>query len=187
MSERFTDIAAAAFSFLESAGFHLARMEVDYLRYESPSAVVTIVRDVRSGEIEAFAGLRSSAGQPDEVYSLTDIMGMERVPNREMPWQVFDESKLQPFMNQLADDLRIHARPALVGDRVFFQRLDLFRSAKAKALTRRLRLQQVRSAVERAWRGKNLKRVMELYASIERDLSEVEKKKLDYARRQQAD
>jgi hypothetical protein len=187
MSAQFADMAKEAFSFLEDAGFHLARIEAGHLRYESPSSVVVIDWDARSGELEAFVGLRSSAGQSQDMYSLTDVFGMEGVPDRKMPPQVADENRLQPFVGRLADDLRVHAQPALVGDRMFFRRLETFRHANAEALTRGLQLQQVRSAVEQAWRNREFKKVVGLYASVEGDLSEAEKGKLDYARRHQAD
>lgn len=187
MNAQFIDMAKESFSFLEGAGFRLVRIEAGHLRYESPSSVVVIDWDARSGELEAFIGLRSSAGQPQDTHSLTDIFGMEGVPDRKRPSQVADENRLQPFVDQLADDLRVHAQRALVGDRMFFRRLETFRHASAEALTRGLRLQQVRSAVEQVWRNREFRKVVELYASVESDLSEAEKGKLDYARRHQAD
>lgn len=190
MNARFTDMAKKAFSFLDGAGFRLAHIEPGHLRYESPNSVVSIYWDARSGELEAFVGLRTSAGQTQDTYSMTDVVGMQRVPDRKtrrQPAQVADESRLQRFVDQLADDLRHCAQPALAGDRMFFQRLEAFRHANAEALTRDLQLRQVRSAAEEAWRNQDFAKVSELYSSVERDLSEVEKSKLEYARRQRAD
>lgn len=187
MSARFTDMAKEAFSFLEGAGFRLVRIEAGHLRYESLSSVVVIDWDARSGELEAFVGPPSSQGKAQDMYSLTDVLGMEGVPARKMPPQVAEESRLQPFVDRLADDLQAHAQPALVGERMFFRRLETFRHANAEAFTRRLKLQQVRSAVDQAWRNREFKKVVGLYASVESDLSETEKEKLAYARRHQAD
>jgi hypothetical protein len=178
-------MAKKAFSFLDGAGFRLAHIEPSHLRYESPNSVVSIYWDARSGELEALVGLRSSAGQQQDTYSLTDVVGMQGT--RTQPAQVADESRLQPFVDQLADDLRHCAQPALAGDRMFFQRLEAFRHANGEALTRDLQLRQVRSAAEVAWRNQDFAKVTELYSSVERDLSEVEKSKLEYARRQRAD
>lgn len=187
MSARFTDMAKESFSFLEGVGFGLASTEGNRLRYESPTSVVVIDWDARSGELEAFVGLQASVDHSPETYSLTDVLGMEGVADRKMPPQVADEERLQPFVDRLADDLRVHAQPALVGDRMFFRRLETFRRANAEALTRGLQLQQVRSAVELAWRNREFKKVVGLYASVEDDLTEAEKGKLEYARRHQAD
>jgi hypothetical protein len=179
-------MARESFSFLEGAGFRLVRFGAGHLRYESPSSVVAIYWDARSGELEAYVGLRASMSQPQDMYSLTDVFGMEGVPDRKMPPQVADENRLQPFVDQLAEDLRVHAQPALVGDRMFFRRLEAFRRASAEAFTRGLQVQQVRSAVEQAWQDRDFKKVVGLYALIEGDLSEAEKGKLEYARRHQA-
>lgn len=187
MSARFADMAKEAFSFLEDAGFRLARVEAGYLRYESANSAVVIDWDERSGELEAFVGLHSTAGSSQDMYSLTDIFGLEGVPDRKTPPQVADENRLQPYVGQLADDLRTHARPAVVGDRMFFRRLETFRNAKAEAFTQGLKLQQIRSAVEQAWRNREFTKVVGLFAPVESDLSEAEKGKLEYARRHQAD
>jgi hypothetical protein len=188
MSERFPDMAKQAFSFLEGVGFRLTQIDARQLRYESAHSVVVIGWDARSGELEAFVGLQSSTGRPEDTYSLTDILGMEgaQVPDRRMPVQVADENRLRPFVDQLAGDMRVHAQSALVGDRMFFRRLETFRHAKAEAFARSMKLQQVRSEVEKAWRKREFKRVIGLYTSVEGDLSEAEKRKLEYAREHEA-
>jgi hypothetical protein len=121
------------------------------------------------------------------MYSLTDVFGMAGMPDRKMPSQVAAEDRLQPFVERLAHDLRAYALPALVGDRMFFRRLASFRDAEAESFTRGVMLRQVRSAVEQAWRKRDFKKVIGLYASVEDDLSEAEQGRLEYARRHQAD
>lgn len=58
---------------------------------------------------------------------------------------------------------------------------------KAEAFTRSIKLRQVRSAVEEAWRKRDFKTVFDLYASVEGDLTETEKRKFEYARDHRAD
>lgn len=184
MSERFPDMAKQAFSFLEGAGFRLTQIDAGQLRYESAQSVVDVVWDARSGELEVFVGLHPQTGLPKETYSVMDILGMEGTlpPDRKVAAQVADENRLRPFVDQLAEDMRVHAQPALAGDRMFFRRLERFRHAKAEAFGRSMKLQQVRSAVEDAWRKRDFKKVIGLYASVESDLTEAEKRKLAYAR-----
>lgn len=187
MSEQFPDMAKQAFSFLEGAGFRLTQIDAGQLRYESAQSVVIIGWDARSGELEAFVGLQPRTGQPQDTYSLTDILGMEgaQALDRKMPCQVADENRLRPFVDQLAGDMRVNAQPALVGDRMFFRRLETFRHAKAEAFARSVKLQQVRSEVEKAWRKREFEKVVGLYTPVEGDLSESEKRKLEYAREHQ--
>ena len=187
MSELFTDMAKRAFSFLELSGFRLARVNADQLRYESASSVVVIDWDTRSGELEASVGLRSSGGQPQDMYSITDVLGMEGVSDRKAPAQVADENRLKPFVDQLAEDIRAHAQPALKGDHKFYGRLETFRHANAEAFTRNMKLQQVRSEAEIAWQKREFEKVVRFYATIETDLTEAEKRKLEYARQHLTD
>ncbi len=150
MSEKFHDMVRHAFSFLESAGFSLTRVNVSQFRCDSARAVVVIGWDARSGELEAFLGLRQSTGQAPDIYALTDILGMEGVPNPKAPPPVADEGQLGPFVDRVASDIRVHAQPALVGDRMFFRRLETFRHANAKALTRSIAYKRISAQAEKA-------------------------------------
>lgn len=136
MSERFPDMAKQAFSFLEGASFRLTQIDAGLLRYESAQSVVDIVWDARSGELEAFVGLHPQTGLAKDTYSLVDILGMEGAlpPDRKVADHVADENRLRPFVEQLAEDMRVHAQPALAGDRMFFRRLETYRHARAEAL-----------------------------------------------------
>jgi hypothetical protein len=185
MSVRFADVAEQAFSFLEKAGFRLAQRDSTRLQYESDHAVVVIEWDPRSGEMEASIGLPAKRGERPDMFSLSDLLNMQGVgaPKRRMPFQVADEDRIAPFLQKLAEDTRTRAQSALAGDRMFFRRLHTFRSAQSRAYMRDMELRRVRSEAERAWRDRELNRVISLYSSIENDLSELEKGKLDYARK----
>lgn len=188
MTERFHDMAKQAFSFLEGMGFRLTHSAANEVRYESSQSVVVIGWDVRSGELDVFIGLQPLTSPPKNTYSLTDILGMEGAlgHNYRMPPQVADENRLRPFVDQLAGNVRAHAQAALTGDRMYFRRLETFRHVKAEAFTRNVRLRQVRAAAEEAWQKRDFKIVADLYASVESDLTEAEKRKLNYAREHQA-
>lgn len=187
MSERFPDMAKRAFSFLEDAGFRLVQCDPSGLQYETAQVFVTIEWDSRSGELNVYVGLQPRKGKPRDTFSLRDLLGMEgvEVPERKMSFQVAEESRLGPFLDKLAEDTRAHAQPALAGDRMYFHRLEAFRHAQSQAYMRDMKLQQVRSEAEKAWRKRELDKVIGLYASIEDDLSESEKGKLAYARQHQ--
>jgi hypothetical protein len=183
MSVHFPDMAQQAFSFLEGAGFRLTKSEPGQVQYESDKSFVVASWDPRSGELEAFVGLLPRTGRAQDEYSLTDVMGVADVPASDCkPAQVADEGRLAPFVDKLATDLRSHGQPALVGDRMYFRRLETFRGAKAERYMREMKLRQVRSEAEKAWQDRKYDRVANLYASVESDLTESESRKLDYAR-----
>ena len=187
MSGRFTDVAKRAFSFLDDEGLRLVRCESHALRYENSQVFVAVEWDARSGELNVYLGLQPKNGQRADAFSLNDLLGMEQAgsPASNMPFQVADESRLEPFLEELATKVSIHAAPALAGDRMYFRRLKTFRSAQSEAYMREMELRQVRSEAENAWREGNFREVARLYMSIERDLSKSEKAKLAYARQHQ--
>ena len=57
----------------------------------------------------------------------------------------------------------------------------------AEALTRPMVRQRIRIDVEQAWRAQEYQTVVELYTSILGDLSDLEKGRLEYAKRHQGD
>jgi hypothetical protein len=187
MNVHFPDIAQQAFSFLEGAGFRLTQSGPARLQYETAQVFVTVEWDTRSGELNVFVGLQSSKGETHNAFSLTDLLALEGVdvPERRMPFQVAEESKLGPFLDKLAADMQVHAQPALAGDRMFYRRLKAFRSAQAQAYMRDMELRRVRTEADAAWQKRELDKMVALYSSIEDQLTASEKAKLAYAKQHQ--
>jgi len=186
MNEKFSEIVRRTFSFLEEAGFRYLQPGPTLLRYETENVFVTITSDPRSGEIDEFIGLRSQKGEREDGFSLSDLLAMEGVdlPERKMPFQVADESRLGPFLEKLAADTSAFARPALAGDRMYIRRLRTFRNAVAQTYMRSLTLQNVYDQAEKAWHTREFDRVVDLYTSIESDLTNSERGKLEYAQKE---
>jgi hypothetical protein len=188
MSMHFPDMAQEAFSFLERTGFRLTESGPTRLQYETAQAFVTVEWDTRSGELNVFVGLQSRKGEAGNAFSLTDLLAVEGVdaPERRMPFQIAEESKLRPFLDKLAEDMQVHAQPALAGDRMFFRRLNTFRSAQAQTYMRDMDLRRVRTEADKAWQKRELDKMVALYSSIEDQLTASEKAKLAYAKQHQA-
>jgi hypothetical protein len=181
MNSPFSDVAQRVFSFLEDAGFRLSERRPERPRYETAQVFLTVDRDPRGGELNVYIGLQPKKGEPRDDFSLTDLLAMEGVdaPEARRPLEVFDQSKIGPFLERLAYDTKTYARPALAGDRMFFHRLRAFRSAQSKAYE----LQRVRAQADRAWQSRDLDKLIVLYTSIEDQLTASERAKLGYARR----
>ena len=181
-------MAQEAFSFLERAGFRLTESGPARLQYETAQAFVTIEWDSRSGEFNVFVGLQWRKGEAGNALPLTDLLAAQGVdaPDRRMPFQIAEESKLGPFLDKLANDMQVHAQPALAGDRMFFHRLNTFRSAQAHAYMRDMEPRRVRTEADKAWQKWELDKMVALYSSIEDQLTASEKAKLPYAKQHQA-
>lgn len=121
----FPDMAQQAFSFLEDAGFRLVQRDSCQLQYETAQVLVTVEWDARSGETTVFFGLQPRKGAPRDGFSLGDLLAMQGVyaPERKMPFQVAEESRLSDVLQKVAADIRKYAQPALAGDRMFSHRL----------------------------------------------------------------
>jgi hypothetical protein len=188
MSDRFFDMVPRVFGFLLDAGFRPAHGDFHTLRYETADVFVSIEWDARSGELELYVGLQPKAGESRNAFALSDLLEMEKggVGVRNTPFQVAEESRLMPFLEQLATDARTYASSALAGDRMYFRRLGTYTDSRARTLMLDLDLRRVRAEAEKAWRERDLERVRRLYASIEEHLSGSEKKKLEYAKQHAA-
>lgn len=186
MSAHFVDMVERAFSFLEDSGFRRTNSKPGLVNYESDRSFVTVSWDARSGELDAFVGLVPRTGRAQDEYSLADILGVAGLPASDCkPAQVADEGRLESFIATLASNVRTHAQAGLAGDRMYFRRLEAFRSAKADAYMRDMKLRQVRAEVEKAWRDRQFDEVVSLYTSVEDDLTESEARKLEYAKQHQ--
>lgn len=186
MSTRFAELTQRAFSFLEDAGFRRTKSQPGLVHYESDRSFVTVSWDVRSGELDAFVGLVPRTEGAQGEYSIADVLELAGLPLADCTLaQVADEDRLRTFVTKLADDMRAHAQPALAGDRMYFRRLETFRHAKAETYMREMKLRQVRSEAERAWHDRQFGKVVRLYMSVEGDLTEVEVRKLEYAKTRQ--
>jgi hypothetical protein len=181
---RFAETAQQVFSFLEHAGFRLTQSSPVRLQYETDQAFVTIDRDARSGELNVWVGLQPKDGEARDAFSLTDLLSMEGVDVAEArtPFQVYDESKLRPFLDRLAVDTQVHAQLALAGDRMFFRRLDVYRTEQSRRYWRDREVGRIRMEADKAWQKRELGKLIALYSSIEGDLTASEKGKLAYAK-----
>jgi hypothetical protein len=187
MNSHFDDMTARAFGFLTEVGFQIAARSAHQVEFESRTTVVTVCWDQRSGELEVFFELLPRSGASASKYSLRDVMDAQGVRGYVSAPQVADETRLQRWLENIASAVRNHAQPALIGDRMFYRRVETFRHAQAVAYTQSIRLRKVRGAAENAWRERDLKTVVSLYASIEPELTDAERLKLDYAKKHQAD
>src|SRR5690606_31773884 len=70
------------------------------------------------------------------------------------------------------------------GNPFVYRRLATERRRTAVAETEALRVQDLRTKAERAWRNKDFRAVEEAYSQIEEALTPAEKKRLEYVRRQ---
>jgi len=79
------------------------------MRYENSQVFIAVEWDDPSGELNVYLGPRPRKGQRAAALSLNDALRMEEASARRMPFQVSDENRLEPFLEELATELRTHA------------------------------------------------------------------------------
>lgn len=178
---RFSNLAQQAFAFLEDAQFRTTKCEENLVQYESSQVCVLVYWD--RGQLDASIELRPTGKRKEGSFSVCDILDMQQAEIPERPFMVGDESKLGFLLERLASAIKAHAQPALNGDRMFFRRLETFRSAKGAAYLREIELHDIRSKAEIAWKKRDFEKLVGFYSGIENELSASERKKLNYAKK----
>lgn len=165
------------FSFLESLGFRGEARADDCVVFTSDKVSVLVTWNVRSGELDVGIGLLLSK---EPLYSLRDVLAMECccVPEAKCPFQVIDEGRLGHFLHILSGHLKKYGVRALEGDRIYFRRLDEFRSKGARELMEEMRIRQVRKKAEQAWKEGRYREAADQYLSIVESLKISERKRI---------
>jgi hypothetical protein len=179
---RFADEARAAFSFLLDEGFRLALDGASLLEYESEASRVRVEWAHRSGGVRVSLARRTAKAEPS-WYSLSDILRLrgELRPPDEL--RVPDEGRLAPMLEQIGDDLRLHGKKALLGEKGFFRRLEMFRRMHEQVFQEDVRLRRLRAAADEAWKRRDLRKARDFYAAMGSATTDIERARLEYAQK----
>lgn len=184
----FAPTVLKAFAFLtEEFGFRCVRSDVTFVRYESSDVFVNVFHGRGSYELGVEIGLSSGQlGVEGELFTLREVIATAD-PEAEKTHYAFQVSKpeeVRKFVPRLAELVRQFAGPALRADPVFLRRLHELHSKRGRERTVEYALYSVRGKAAEAWRQKNYQRFVDLLEPVEKDLTPLEVRKLDYARKQ---
>lgn len=182
---RFVEAVEAAFSFLvEKLGYRLAITEPPtFVRYESGTMFFNVYHGRQSYELNVEVG--SIADPVGRSYRLPDVLGalLGSDDKRRTYFQASNREAVRRCVQQIADLVARHYGPVLRGDIQVLDRIAAHTSDKSEADTREVVQRPVREAAEKAWHAKDYAKVHELYASIQNNLTLVERKRWEYAAR----
>ena len=182
----FKDAVEANFKFLASFGLRLVKEQVTLVRYESSEVFVNIYHGRSSYELGVEIGRLKEPGAKLSVFDAICWVGAEKVEGlgKHVMFQVSSREGVQEFVPKLAALVKKYAIPFLSDDR------DAYRAALDVQAKRYLdevkegNLTIVRRKADAAWHAKDYAQVIETYAPMRNDLSDVEAKRLAYAERQ---
>ncbi len=178
-----------AFSFLISDfEFRCVSISSEAIRFESDKVTIDLVLDLRNTpELSLLISFRSQFdGVPFGAFHLAEILrcsdstGVHSFESS----AVTTTDALAASIARMAEQLRIHGSDFLRGHKSRFLELQQARQRETWQgnVSFQLRIARVRS--EKAWRAKDYRIVTRLLKRFERELSQDEKSRLRYARKQ---
>jgi hypothetical protein len=183
----FTEVVLATFDFLiKEYGFHCVTTELTFVRYESQFVFVNIYHGRASYVLGFEVGQLVEPGTAEQKFTIGEIIDLMSA-QKETGFtflQASTRDRVQMLVPRLAELARKYAGDALRGDPLAFERLQDLQSRRSKEYLKEMELHRIRQKADDAWRKKDYTTVVELYKSIDKDLTHLETKKLQYSEKQ---
>ena len=165
------------------------RQEATFVRYESGAVFVNVYHGRGSFEIGVEIG---RLGRP-EKYGLDYIVSRAGTQaweaegfGRGTMFQVSTREGVQNFVPQVAQIVKKYGDPFLSGSAAFYDELEKVNARGSIVFEHAQRVKRIRKEANAAWSAKDFARVADLLQPIADDLTEVEGKRLAYARKHDA-
>jgi hypothetical protein len=184
----FREAVLKSFAFLSGYGLKVVQEESTFVRYESKIIFVNFYHGRASYEI----GVEIGRLDRSEKYGLTYIVSTAGKDAWEKEgfgqstmFQVSTIEGVLEFVPKVAELIKKYGCDFLRGDSIFYDQLERVNKRRAIEYTKRQNLDQIRKKAEAAWSRKDFSAVVRFYQSITTDLTEIESKRLAYARTHQ--
>jgi hypothetical protein len=179
----FAEAVRAAFDeYLGNLGYRCVESDPTLVRYKSNSTFVNVYHGRTSYEIGLEVG---QVSDPEGIrYRLPDILDGVLGPGHAVKtyFQASTRAAVLSCVASIARAVRMHLQPVLQGDPNGLKRIAILARHRDGEVTKKYVQGPVREKADYAWRRKDFERVKQLYESLEPDLTEVEMKRLEYAR-----
>lgn len=156
------------------------------VRYENDQVFLTINFDgARSSELSVEVGTRD-ARYPGPPYSLPEILRLRGVRDAASisGLMISDRSRLQDALARLAELTTSHASDFLAGSDSSFAQVAKLRNKESAEFELASRLRHARAMADVAWAARDYKAIVQVFEPVESHLSQAEKKRLEYSRKQ---
>jgi hypothetical protein len=183
----FTPEVLSTFHFLtQDYCFKPVKTDLTFVRYESDLIFVNIYHGRRSYELGVEIGkLEKDSSVPEIGYTIGEIMDFVGVRN-DLKFTFFQSSnkdQIKVLLKKLAAYVRDYAGEILNGNLEILMRVQMLQQEKSDAYIKEMNLRHIREKADVAWRQKDYIKLVELYNPVAEDLTSVEVKKLEYARK----
>ena len=175
------------FNFLiKEYAFRLITEEETQVSFESDKVLINVYHELLSYELIFEIGIKPSAlGLIESKYTLSEIveLGNGQSDTKNVFFQASTASGVKKCISKMADLVNQYAQGALVGDKLVYEKLKLLQKHKSDKLINEMKLSRIRSKAEKLWKDKSYEQYINLYEGSQIELSIIELKKLEYAKK----
>jgi len=183
----FKEAVLANFGFLHSHGFKMVTEDVTFARYESKAAFVNVYHGRGSYEIGVEIG-RLDRSQKYGLGYIVSWAGKDAWDaegfGRSTMFQVSTMQGGENIVPKVARIAQKYGRPFLEDDTAFYDQLERANERASLKFQRDQMIIQIRKEAEAAWTAKDFARVSALFQPVRDELTEIDRKKLEYAEKQ---
>ena len=180
----FSESVKFHFLFLTELGFNCKSIEPTYVRYESGHVFVNVYHGRTSYEIGVEIGwLRG--GESSDAYGMEELCCLkeeERNGGFRNPVAT-TTNKVQSGVLCVSEKFKEWAWELCQGDENQFESLRMQRKIWAESFEAKVIAGQLRSEADEAFRFKDFEKAVQLYEEFQSELTEIERRKLQYARK----
>lgn len=171
-------------SLLHEHGFIETGCDVYTVRYQGPHGLLVVMHDAKSYELE-ISLTSPEVGDDNRPFGIVDFI---RLADRDIADEYRSFAATSPDavrrgVERLADDLSTYAELALKPDRSFLRRVEEARQQATVEFGKNLNRVRNKEAGDQAMRDQDWVRIIDLYEPREAELSRLERKRLDMARK----
>lgn len=182
----FVDAVTNAFTFLvEDFEFKAVDTNATLVRYESDMMFLNVYHGRRSYEIGVEVG---SLHECDAYqFRLPEVLGALLGESGQQNAYYLQSSNLEGVRHCIEMAARLvkeHYGPVLRSDPITLERVKVFSSKRSEEYTRDVVQRPIRESADRAWHEKDFAMVAQCYGSIREDLTPIERRRLEYAKKQ---
>jgi hypothetical protein len=113
---------------------------------------------------------------------LEKILESKGLSSRPGFYQASTKNAVSYVIQEIASCLTLYATEFLLGDVEAFQKAKTFSDEQLTTLSKQEKLLSVEKEADLAWRNKQYRKLITLYSSIENELTEIQKRRLLYAK-----
>ena len=165
--------------------FQVVRVEPTIVQYETSKVFINIYHGRQSFEIGVEIGLicRGYDSRFRLPVVLKGLLG-KQTKHVQTFYQAHEKHVISHCVQKLALLVKEHCDPVLRGDQSAFNLVEKSSFQESNAITQKYSIEPIKYKADIAWKQKDYESVVSLYGSIKKHLNDIEKKRIDYARRQ---